>query len=57
MRLEHLALQVPDPVAMADWYVKHPGYTVAKAGGPPGYGHFRSLPLLRSFWFGNSFGP
>ena len=22
MRLEHAALQVPDPVAMADWYVK-----------------------------------
>ena len=40
MRLEHLALQVPDPVAMADWYVKHLGCTVARAGGPPGCARF-----------------
>ena len=32
MRLEHVALQVSDPVAMADWYVKHLGCAVARAG-------------------------
>jgi catechol 2,3-dioxygenase-like lactoylglutathione lyase family enzyme len=40
MRLEHLALQVPDPVAMADWYVKHLGCTVARSGGPPSSARF-----------------
>lgn len=35
MRLEHCALQVPDAPAMADWYVKHLGCSVARAGGPP----------------------
>jgi glyoxylase I family protein len=40
MRLEHFALQVPEPVAMADWYVKHLGATVARAGGAPQHGRF-----------------
>jgi catechol 2,3-dioxygenase-like lactoylglutathione lyase family enzyme len=47
MRLEHAALQVPDPVAMADWYVKNLGCAVVRSGGPPGYGHFLSAgPVL-----------
>jgi glyoxylase I family protein len=40
MRLEHFALQVPEPIAMADWYVKHLGATVARAGGAPEHGRF-----------------
>jgi len=40
MKIEHFALQVPDPVAMADWYVKHLGFTVARAGGEPAHGRF-----------------
>ena len=40
MRLEHFALQVPDPIAMADWYVKHLGCTVARSGGEPSHGRF-----------------
>jgi glyoxylase I family protein len=47
MRLEHCALQVSDPVAMAEWYVKHLGCEIARAGGPPNHGHFlRAGPVL-----------
>ena len=40
MRIEHVALQVPDPVAMADWYVAHTGCSVARAGGAPAFVRF-----------------
>ena len=40
VKVEHFALQVPDPVAMADWYVKHLGCSVARSSGPPGHGRF-----------------
>ena len=43
MKLEHFALQVPDPVAMADWYVKHLGCAVARAGGEPSHGRFLTV--------------
>ena len=43
VKLEHFALQVPDPVAMADWYVKHLGCTIARAGGEPSHGRFLSV--------------
>ena len=47
MRLEHCALQVPNPVAMADWYVKYLGCTVARSGGPPNHARFlRAGPVL-----------
>ena len=42
MKIEHFALQVPDPVAMADWYVQHLGLEIARAGGAPGHGRFLS---------------
>ena len=32
---EHVALNVPDPLAMVDWYKKHFGMTVKRGGGPP----------------------
>jgi catechol 2,3-dioxygenase-like lactoylglutathione lyase family enzyme len=34
MKIEHVAFSVSDPVAMADWYVKHLGLRVARSGGP-----------------------
>ncbi len=40
MKTEHFALQVPDPVSMADWYVQHLGCAVARAGGAPSHGRF-----------------
>lgn len=40
MRLEHVALQVPDPAAMADWYVTHLGCSVARTGGAPAFPRF-----------------
>jgi glyoxylase I family protein len=43
MRLEHFALQVPEPIAMADWYVKHLGATVARSGGAPQHGRFMKV--------------
>jgi catechol 2,3-dioxygenase-like lactoylglutathione lyase family enzyme len=47
MRLEHAALQVTDPVAMADWYVKHLGVTIARSGAPPGNARFlKAGPVL-----------
>jgi glyoxylase I family protein len=40
MRLEHVALQVPDPAAMADWYVTHLGCSIARSGGEPAFARF-----------------
>ena len=40
MKIEHLALQVPDPLAMSRWYVAHLGLTVKRRGIEPPYGHF-----------------
>ena len=47
MRLEHCALQVPAPVAMADWYVQHLGCSVARAGNAPNHARFlQAGPVL-----------
>ena len=36
MPIEHVALNVPDPVALADWYARHLGMAVVRAvDGPP----------------------
>lgn len=40
VKIEHFALQVPDPVAMAAWYVKHLGFTIARSGGEPSHARF-----------------
>lgn len=40
MKLEHFALQVPDPAPMARWYVEHLGLTVKAASSDPPHGHF-----------------
>ena len=35
MKIEHVAFQVADPAAMADWYVKHLGFRVRRASDDP----------------------
>ena len=40
MRIEHVALNVPDPVAMAEWYATNLGMKVARESGPPVNGSF-----------------
>src|SRR5882724_7371669 len=43
MKLEHFALQVPEPIPMADWYVKHLVCKIARAGGAPQHGRFLTV--------------
>jgi glyoxylase I family protein len=40
MTIEHLALNVPDPVAMAAWYGKHLGMRIARKVQGPTHTHF-----------------
>lgn len=39
-KLEHIALNVADPVAMAGWYVKHLGFSVVRYIEGPAQTHF-----------------
>lgn len=40
MRIEHIALQVKDPLAVVDWYVGNLGFRVVRAAGGPARTHF-----------------
>jgi uncharacterized glyoxalase superfamily protein PhnB len=40
VKIEHFALQVAEPAAMADWYVKHLGCSIARSGGAPSHVRF-----------------
>ena len=40
MHIEHVAFQVSDPVAMAQWYVQHLGCRVERSTGEPAFIHF-----------------
>ena len=40
LKIEHFALQVADPVAMAEWYLKHLGFSIARKGGEPSHARF-----------------
>ena len=40
MKLEHVALQVADPVAVAEWYKAHLAMRVVRTGDPPGNARF-----------------
>ena len=40
MQVEHIAWQVPDPVAMTNWYVQHMGFQVVRRGSGPSLAHF-----------------
>jgi catechol 2,3-dioxygenase-like lactoylglutathione lyase family enzyme len=35
MKIEHVALQVADPAAMAEWYVRHLGFSVRRSSDEP----------------------
>ena|SRR5690606_3711941 len=39
-KIEHIALNVSDPVAMAEWYEKYIGFNVVRKLGPPQHAHF-----------------
>ena len=40
MKMEHVALNVADPVRMASWYEKHLGFEIARKITTPPYTHF-----------------
>jgi catechol 2,3-dioxygenase-like lactoylglutathione lyase family enzyme len=40
VKIEHVAFQVPDPVALADWYVEHLGLRIKRSTGAPGHARF-----------------
>ena len=40
MKMEHIALNISDPVAMSAWYVKHLGFKVVRSMAAPPYTHF-----------------
>jgi glyoxylase I family protein len=40
MRVEHIAFQVKDPAAVADWYVRNLGFRIARLAGGMARTHF-----------------
>ena len=40
MKMEHVAINVPEPTAMAEWYTEHLGMRIILAGKEPPYMHF-----------------
>src|SRR5882724_9485294 len=40
MKIEHVAFNVADPIAMAHWYVEHLEMRVVRTSGPPTQAHF-----------------
>jgi glyoxylase I family protein len=40
MKIEHVAFQVEDPVAVSRWYVEHLGLTVKRSQAERPFGHF-----------------
>lgn len=40
MRIEHIALNIADPRAAADWYVAHLGMRLVRSGPAPKHGRF-----------------
>jgi glyoxylase I family protein len=40
MKLEHVAINVPDPAGQAQWFVDHLGMRIVVAGSAPPYMHF-----------------
>jgi predicted enzyme related to lactoylglutathione lyase len=45
VKVKHFALQVPDPVAMADWYVKHLGWFLLDGAGASMLEIYRNLQV------------
>jgi catechol 2,3-dioxygenase-like lactoylglutathione lyase family enzyme len=54
MRIEHVAVNVSDPRAMAAWYCAHLGFTVKRQEDTPPYTHFLAdgshLKMLKDPW-------
>lgn len=44
MKIEHFALNVADPRSVADWYVRHLGFAIARTGEAPAFAHFLRDP-------------
>jgi glyoxylase I family protein len=40
LKIEHIALQVPDPVELAEWYVANLGMRVVRSFGAPAHARF-----------------
>ena len=40
MKIEHFAIQVADPVAMASWYMENLGFTIKRRMDKPSLAHF-----------------
>lgn len=40
MKIEHVAFQLSDPVAAADWYCKHLGFTIKRGSAAPPSAYF-----------------
>jgi glyoxylase I family protein len=40
MHIEHLGLNVSDPIAAADWHVRNLGMRIVRQSGPPHHAHF-----------------
>ena len=40
MKLEHIAINVPDPTAMAKWYAENLEMQIVRSAGEPRYEHF-----------------
>ncbi len=40
MKIEHVAYQVKDPAAVAEWYVKNVGFSIRRKHGEPAFAHF-----------------
>jgi catechol 2,3-dioxygenase-like lactoylglutathione lyase family enzyme len=40
MKLEHVAFNVQDPLAVAEWYARHLGLAVVRRDGAPYFTHF-----------------
>lgn len=40
MKIEHIAYMVPEPLAMAKWYVQHLGLSIKRGSDKPPFGHF-----------------
>jgi glyoxylase I family protein len=40
VKIEHVALNVPDPPAMAGWYADNLGMRIVRSSGAPAFGHF-----------------
>jgi uncharacterized glyoxalase superfamily protein PhnB len=40
VKIEHVAIQVPDPAALAAWYVEHLGFSIKRRMNEPPQAHF-----------------